>query len=301
MAHSENARHSAGAARLDPGLYMVATPIGAARDITLRGLDILAGADVIAAEDTRTARKLMELHGVAAGGRPFVAYHDHNGAQARPRIMGALAAGQSVAYVSEAGTPMVADPGYQLVRAAISEGRAVFSAPGASAALAALVVSGLPSDRFLFAGFAPNKGEKRRNWLEKQLSVGATLVIYESPKRVHGLLGVLCDLMNEGGEMALCRELTKRHEEIIRGSVEEVLAAIDGRSLKGEIVLVIGPAAEQAPDEDDVETALRVAMRDGSVKTAATEVSAMFGLPRREVYQMALAIAADDDGTEKDE
>lgn len=300
MAQSENARHSAGSDRLDPGLYMVATPIGAARDMTLRGLDILAGADVLAAEDTRTARKLMELHGVPAGGRPFVAYHDHNGAQARPRILGALRDGKSVAYVSEAGTPMVADPGYQLVQAAIAENLPVFSAPGASAALAALVVSGLPSDRFLFAGFPPNKGEKRRSWLVRQIGVGATVVIYESPKRVHGILGTLCEMVKGGAEMALCRELTKRHEEVIRGTVEEVAAAIDGRTLKGEIVLVIGPVAETAPDGDDVETALRLAMRDGSVKTAATEVSAMFGLPRREVYQMALAISAEDDATEDD-
>lgn len=293
MAMSENARSSAGSGTVAPGLHMVATPIGAARDVTLRALDILRDADVIAAEDTRTARKLMELHGVSVAGRPMVAYHDHNGPQARPRLMGVLRDGQSVAYVSEAGTPMVADPGYQLVQAAIEEGFAVYAAPGASAVLSALVVSGLPSDRFLFAGFAPNKGEKRRSWLEDQAAVGATLVLYESPKRVHGLLDVLWEVFGEV-EMALCRELTKRHEEVIRGTVDAVRAAIAYRSLKGEVVLVIGPRAEKALAPEEIETALRSALQTQSVKTAASEVSAQLGLPRRDVYQMALAIAAKD-------
>lgn len=301
MSEQQHEPYSAGSysaslsGKVQPGLHMVATPIGAARDVTLRGLDVLAAADVIAAEDTRTARKLLELHGVPAAGRPFVSYHDHNGPQARPRILEALKAGQVVAYVSEAGTPMVADPGYQLVRAAVAEGYAVFAAPGASAMLAALVVSGLPSDRFLFAGFPPQKGEKRRAWLARQLAVHATTVIYESPKRIHGLLDVLSEIADEFVEIALCRELTKRHEEVVRGTVSEVVTAISGRSLKGEIVLVIGPAADAAPDKADVEGALRQALASQTVKSAAADVSARFELPRRDVYQMALAISQKDD------
>ena len=148
-----------------PGLHLVATPIGAARDITLRALDILAGADVLAAEDTRTLRHLMEIHGIPLGGRPMIAYHDHNGAAARPRLIGLLKEGKSVAYASEAGTPLVADPGYQLARSAIAEGIDVLAAPGASAVLCALTVSGLPSDRFTFLGFLPPKSTARKRML----------------------------------------------------------------------------------------------------------------------------------------
>lgn len=281
---------------IPPGLYMVATPIGAARDVTLRALDILGSADILAAEDTRTARKLMELHAVPVSGRPFLAYHDHNGPEMRPRILAALEAGKSVAYVSEAGTPLVADPGYQLVRAAVDAGFDVRSAPGPSAVLAALVVSGLPSDRFLFAGFPPGRGEKLAKWLENQAAAQATLLLYESPKRVHGLLGLLREKFGDDTPMALCRELTKRYEETIRGTIATVSEAIEGRSLKGEIVLVIGAPAQRAPEAADVEKALIAALQTQKVKAAAAEVAAAYGLPRREVYQMALALGSEDDG-----
>ena len=170
-----------------PGLYFIATPIGAARDITLRALDLLAAADVLVAEDTRTLRHLMDIHGVALGPRPLWAYHDHNGAEVRPRILAALSEGRSVVYASEAGTPLVADPGFQLGRAAIAAGYAVTAAPGPSAVLAALTVSGLPSDRFLFAGFPPATGAARRTWLAEFAQVPATLIFYESPNRVQDL------------------------------------------------------------------------------------------------------------------
>ena len=170
--------------RLEPGLHLIATPIGTARDITLRALDILASADVLAAEDTRSLRHLMEIHGVALGGRPLLAYHDHNGAAMRPRILSALAQGKSVVYASEAGTPLVADPGYQLARAVVADGHVLRAAPGPSAVLAALAVSGLPSDRFLFAGFPPAAGGARATFLAELAGVPATIILFESPRRV---------------------------------------------------------------------------------------------------------------------
>ena len=286
-------RNTSGAAQkttLVPGLYFVATPIGSARDITLRALDILASADVIAAEDTRTARHLMEIHGVPLGDRPLVAYHDHNGPTVRPRLIAALKEGKSVAYVSEAGTPLVADPGFPLGRAVISEGLDVFSAPGASAVLAALAVSGLPSDKFLFAGFAPTSKGARRTWLKEVTNVEATVILYESPKRIHGLLDALCDVMEHDRQIAICRELTKRFEEILRGTLHNVQAAIASRSLKGEIVLVIDRASAREADEFEVATALRDAMGRLRLKDAAAEVAAKYGLARRDVYQMGLAL-----------
>lgn len=275
------------------GLHFVATPIGSARDITLRALDVLAAADVIAAEDTRTARKLMEIHGVKVEGRPMIAYHDHNGAEARPKVLAALEQGKSVAYVSEAGTPLVADPGYQLGRAAIDAGFAVFSAPGASAALAALTVSGLASDRFLFAGFAPSAAGARRKWIEGLDAAGATVILYESPKRVHRLLGELCEILDEGREIALCRELTKRFEEVVRGTCRAVSDQIADRVLKGEVVLVLARAPARVADAVDVDAALKLALRQMPVKAAAAEVSEAFGLSRRDVYQAALRLKED--------
>ncbi|MEM1273003.1 MAG: 16S rRNA (cytidine(1402)-2'-O)-methyltransferase [Pseudomonadota bacterium] len=280
---------------LAPGLYMVATPIGTARDITLRALDILRSVDLLAAEDTRTARKLLELHGVALSGRPIISYHDHNGPEARPRILSALTKGQSVAYMSEAGTPLVADPGYQLVRAAVDADIDVFSAPGASAVLAALTVAGLPTDRFLFAGFPPGRGEKLSRWLDAQATSEATVVFYESAKRIHRLLDVLSEVYGATGQIALCRELTKKHEEVLRGRIGDVSAAIAERTLKGELVVVVGPRLKAIPDDAEIAEALARALQDQSVKTAVAEVAATFGLPRRKVYQMAVAMRRPED------
>jgi 16S rRNA (cytidine1402-2'-O)-methyltransferase len=276
---------------LAPGLYFVATPIGAARDITLRALDILATADVLAAEDTRTLRHLMEIHAVTPGDRPLVAYHDHNGEKVRPRLLAALAAGKSVAYASEAGTPLVADPGYQLARAAIAAGHPVISAPGPSAVLAALTVSGLPSDRFLFAGFPPAAAAARRRWLEDLAGIPATLILYESPKRVQGLLRELRDSLGADRLAAICRELTKRFEEVSRGTLAELAAVFAERTVKGEIVIVIDRAGVLAADPAEVEARLREALRCHSIRDAAAEVSAALGLPRRQVYQTALRLA----------
>lgn len=273
---------------LAPGLYPVATPIGAARDITLRALDVLASADVLAAEDTRTLRHLMEIHGIPLGDRPLVACHDHNEAQATPRLLRAIAEGKSVAYASEAGTPMVSDPGFPLARAAIAEGMAVVAAPGPSAVLCALTVAGLPTDRFLFAGFAPSTKSARRSFLKELAEVQATLVLYESPKRVNQILDDLCEVLGEGRKMALCRELTKRFEEVIRGTTAEVRQICQSRDLRGEIVLVLDRATETAADTATIEVALDRVLGEMSVKDAAAAVAEAFGLPRRDVYQMAL-------------
>ncbi len=279
---------------LAAGLYFVSTPIGAARDITLRALDILRSADVIAAEDTRSLRHLMDIHGVALGDRPLVSYHDHNGERVRPRILSALAAGKSVAYASEAGTPLVADPGYQLGAAAIAAGHPVTAAPGPSAVLAALTVSGLPSDRFLFAGFGPNASGQRRRWLEELRDIPATLVLYESPKRIHGLLGDLITTLGGSRRAAVCRELTKKFEEVTRGTLDEIALAFAGRTVKGEIVVLIDRARSVTVGAADIEAALREALTCQTVKDAAASVAELTGAPKREVYQLALKLAASD-------
>ena len=273
---------------LAPGLYFIATPIGAARDITLRALDILAQADVLAAEDTRTLRHLMEIHGVALGDRPLVAYHEHNNDTALPRLLRAIAAGKSVVYASEAGTPLISDPGFQLSRAAIAEGFKVLSAPGASAVLCALTVSGLPSDRFMFAGFPPATKAARATFLREFVQLQATLILYESPKRVNQLLFDLSDILGEGRKAVVCRELTKRFEEVSRGSLGDLATAFAGRAVKGEIVVLVDRGAVQVADAKTVEQALDQALTHMTMKDAATAVAQAYGLPRRDVYQLAL-------------
>jgi 16S rRNA (cytidine1402-2'-O)-methyltransferase len=274
-----------------PGLHFVATPIGTARDITLRALDTLAGADVLAAEDTRTARKLMELHGIALAGRPLVAYHDHNGPAVRPRLLAALGEGRSVAYVSEAGTPLVADPGFALARAAMAAGYPVHSVPGPSAVLAALTVSGLPTDRFLFAGFLPTKAGERRRTLAELSAVPATLVLFEAPGRAAATLAACAEVLGDR-EAALCRELTKRFEEVRRGPLGALAAAAAAEPPRGEVVLVIDRGRE-APDEAEMEARLGEALKTMSVKDAAAEVADALSLPRRQVYQAALKMGRD--------
>ncbi|MFV2053617.1 16S rRNA (cytidine(1402)-2'-O)-methyltransferase [Aliiroseovarius sp. YM-037] len=275
---------------LSAGLYFVATPIGTARDITLRALDVLASADVIAAEDTRTARKLMELHGVPLGDRQVIAYHDHNGKEVRPRLIALMESGKSLAYASEAGTPLVADPGYALARAAIDAGLSVTSAPGPSAMIAALTIAGLPTDRFFFAGFPPNAAGARQRFLEEVREIPATLCFYESPKRLVGFLETASKVFGPRSA-AVCRELTKKFEEVARGTLPELVDAFADRSIKGEIVVLIDRAGEAAADEMSMETALEVAMQTMSVKDAAATVAEALSLPRRKVYQAALAMA----------
>jgi 16S rRNA (cytidine1402-2'-O)-methyltransferase len=275
---------------LQPGLHFVATPIGAARDITLRALDILAGADVLAAEDTRTLRHLMEMHGVALNGRMVLAYHDHNGDQMRPRLIEALKAGKSVAYASEAGTPLVADPGYQLARAAIDEGLTVLAAPGPSALLCALSVSGLPTDRFFFAGFLSPKSAARKTSLRDLAQVPGSIIFYESPRRIDACLRDMIDTLGPNRQAAICRELTKRFEEILRGTLSELSENLAGRDLKGEIVVVVDRADPVQADAQTVEDALREALKTLSSKDAAAQVAQAFGLTRRDLYQLALSL-----------
>ncbi|MAQ83200.1 MAG: 16S rRNA (cytidine(1402)-2'-O)-methyltransferase [Maritimibacter sp.] len=280
--------------QLPAGLYFVATPLGAARDITLRALDVLASADVLAAEDTRTLRHLMQLHGIAVGDRPMIAYHDHNGAEVRPRLIRMMQEGKSVAYASEAGTPLVADPGYPLARETVSEGIKVVPVPGPSAVTAALTVAGLPTDRFLFAGFPPAAAGARKSWMAEIARVPATLVIYESPKRINRTLYELCEVAGGERQAAVCRELTKRFEETLRGTLADLAAATAERPPKGEIVLVVDRGREEAT-EQDMETALRAALEDMSVKDAAAAVAGALGLPKRDVYQAALRLDRGDD------
>ena len=275
---------------IQPGLHFVATPIGAARDITLRALDILAGADVLAAEDTRTLRHLMEMHGVALNGRIVLAYHDHNGDQMRPRLIEALKAGKSVAYASEAGTPLVADPGFQLARAAIDEGLTVLAAPGPSALLCALSVSGLPTDRFFFAGFLPPKSAARKTSLRDLAQVPGSIIFYESPRRIDACLRDMIETLGPNRQAAICRELTKRFEEILRGTLADLSESLAGRDLKGEIVVVVDRADPVPASAQTVEDALREALKTQSSKDAAAQVAQAFGLTRRDLYQLALSL-----------
>ncbi|MCA0905791.1 16S rRNA (cytidine(1402)-2'-O)-methyltransferase [Ruegeria marisrubri] len=276
--------------RLAAGLYFVATPIGTARDITLRALDVLASADVIAAEDTRSLRRLMEIHGIPLEGRHIQAYHDHSGAGARGRLMDALAQGQSVAYASEAGMPLIADPGYDLGKQAAEAGHMVTCAPGASAAITALTLAGLPTDSFFFAGFLPNASGARRTRIEALKNIPGTLVFYESPKRVSASLADLAECLGADRQAALCRELTKKFEEIRRGSLADLAAEIQEKPVKGEIVLLVDRGHSQSVNESDVEEALKRALETHSVRDAADLVSEMYDLPRRPIYQKALKL-----------
>ncbi|MFD0859665.1 16S rRNA (cytidine(1402)-2'-O)-methyltransferase [Roseovarius aquimarinus] len=286
---------------LAPGVYLVATPLGAARDITLRALDILASADMLAAEDTRSLRKLLDIHAVPLGDRPLLAYHDHNGDKMRPKILAALAEGKSVAYASEAGTPMVADPGFDLARAAIAEGHGLISAPGPSAVIAALTLSGLPTDRFLFAGFLPNTASARKSALRALAETPATLAFYESPKRVAAMLRDAAAVLGGERRAALCRELTKKFEEVMRGTLAELAEEIAANPRKGEMVVLIDRAGERSVNLSDVERSLEVTMRDMSVRDAADKVSHDLGMKRREVYQIALRLGGGGtDGAGKD-
>lgn len=275
---------------LAPGLYLVATPIGAARDVTLRALDVLAAADILAAEDTRQTRKLLDIHGIRRDARSILPYHDHNGPAQRPRLLAALAEGRSVALVSDAGTPLVADPGYRLATEAIAAGHAVHAVPGASALLAALAVAGLPTDRFLFAGFLPPRAAARDRALESLAAVPATLVFYESPRRLGASLAAMARTLGAQRGCAVCRELTKRFEEVRRGALAELAAAYAVDIPKGEIVVVVGPPVPAETDATALDAALAAALEAASVKDAAAQVAATLGLPRRAVYARALEL-----------
>jgi len=280
---------------LPPGLHLVATPIGNLRDITLRALEVLAAADLIACEDSRVSRKLLDHYGITT---PLTPYHDHNAAATRPKLLARLAAGAAVALVSDAGTPLISDPGFKLAREAREAGHAVTALPGPSAALAALAVCGLPTDRFFFEGFLPPKQGQRRARITELARVPATLVLFETGPRI---AAALADLTAGLGprEAAVCRELTKLHEEVRRGGLETLArhyAAADPP--RGEIVVVLAPpaAGEDSANAADVETLLRQALGRLSVKEAVSEIATVTGRPRREVYRRALALAQENEG-----
>jgi 16S rRNA (cytidine1402-2'-O)-methyltransferase len=278
------------APKAEPGLYLVATPIGNLGDISLRALEVLAAADVIACEDTRVTRKLTERYGIAT---PLTAYHEHNAAEARPKILTRLAQGQTVALVSDAGTPLISDPGYKLVRAAVDADHTVVALPGASAVLGALGVAGLPTDRFFFEGFLPVKQVGRQKRIAEIAAIPATLVLFESGPR---LAVALADLAAGLGPRlaAICRELTKLHEEVRRGDLATLAQDYAaGAETRGEIVIVIAPPAEDETDAVDLDDLLRRALTRVSVKDAVGEVALATGRPRREVYQRALELEKD--------
>lgn len=276
------------APRLAPGLYVVATPIGNLGDITLRALEILGGAGLVLCEDTRVTRKLFDRYHLAP---KLLAYHDHNAASVRPRALEELAKGSAVALVSDAGTPLVSDPGYKLVAAAVEAGHQVFPIPGASAALAALVAAGLPSDRFFFEGFLPPKSGARKARLAELREIPATLIFYESGPR---LAESLADMMALGErDVAVCRELTKAFEEIRRGPLTELAAHYQNAGApKGEIVVVVAPPGEAAPmNMDELDARIKSAMKKLSLKDASAAIAAETGVSRKEVYARALALA----------
>lgn len=269
-----------------PGLYLVATPIGNLRDITLRALDVLGAADLVLAEDTRVAAKLLTAYGLK---RPLERYDEHSAERSAPRALEALAAGRVVALVSDAGTPLVSDPGYRLVLQAVEQGAAVHPIPGPSSVLAALTLAGLPSDRFLFAGFPPPKSAARRAWLEGLAPVRATLILFESGPRLRASLADMAAVLGPR-PAAVARELTKLYEECVRGPLDAL--ATDPRldAPRGEIVVVIGPGAEAESTPADADAALAEALERLSPAEAASEVARALGLPRRDLYRRAIAM-----------
>jgi len=274
---------------VEPGLHLVATPIGRLADITLQALHVLASADLVLCEDTRVSRKLLDHYGFS---KTLWAYHDHNAAEQRPKVMAKLRAGAIVALISDAGTPLISDPGYKLVREATDKGLHVTSAPGASALLTALQLAALPTDRFAFLGFLPPRSAGRKRALKDWRETPATLVIYDTAKRIEAVLQDAADVLGDR-PAAIARELTKRHEEAVRGTLASLASSVAAGEvvLKGEFVLVIGPPdAEAAAATLDLDAELKAAMANNSVKDAVRLVSGAHGLERRKVYARALEL-----------
>jgi 16S rRNA (cytidine1402-2'-O)-methyltransferase len=278
---------------LPPGLHLVATPIGNLRDITLRALEALAAADLIACEDTRHSRKLLDRYDIKT---PVTPYHEHNAAAVRPKLVARLSQGAAIALISDAGTPLVSDPGYKLVREARNAGSAVSALPGPSAVLAAIIVSGLPTDRFLFEGFLPVKEAARRARIAALKSIPATLVLFETPVRLGAALADLAAGLG-AREAAVCRELTKLHEEVRRGDLATLAQDYGAHpDVRGEIVIVVAPPQRETESSmADLDSLLRVALNRVSLKEAVAEVGAATGSPRRLIYQRALALRTEND------
>ena len=275
---------------LMPGLYLVATPIGNLRDISLRGLDVLRGVDVIACEDTRVSQKLLKRYGIE---RPLIAYHDHNADRQRPVLLDQLTAGKKIALISDAGTPLIADPGHKLVRDAVAAGHAVTTIPGANAVLSALQLSGLPSDQFCFMGFLPPKSAARRTALGVCAAWPVTLVFYEGVSRLPESLADMAAVLGPDRPAAVLRELTKLYEEGRRGTLGHLADHYHEHGPpKGEIVIVIGPpeAGAEAIDVDGLDQALQKALAETTIRDAVDQITARTGLPRKKVYARALAL-----------
>jgi 16S rRNA (cytidine1402-2'-O)-methyltransferase len=271
-------------APLAPGLYIVATPIGNLRDITLRALDVLAAADIVLVEDTRVSGKLLSAYGLKA---KLERYDEHAAERARPKVLQALAEGKRVALISDAGTPLVSDPGYRLVREAIAQGSAVIPIPGASSVMAALTVSGLPTDRFLFAGFPPPKSAARRTFLAELAPIRASLIFFEGGSRLAASLADMAAVFGPR-EAMVGRELTKLYETCIRGPLDVLAADPALATPKGEMVIVVAPHADEAATPQDADAALTEALTRVGPAEAASEVAAALGLNRRELYRRAL-------------
>jgi 16S rRNA (cytidine1402-2'-O)-methyltransferase len=292
------AGHLLAAPKAVPGLHLVSTPIGNLGDITLRALETLAGVDIIACEDTRITRRLTERYGISALLKP---YHEHNAALARPKILERLAQGSSIALVSDAGTPLISDPGFKLVREVCAAGHQVIALPGPSSVLAALAVAALPTDRFFFEGFLPPKETARRARLAELARIDATLVMFESGNRVEDTLRDLADVMG-ARDAAICRELTKLYEEVRRAPLPELAKSAGALETRGEFVLVIGPPAASAGimGQDDLDELLRSALKRDSVKDAVAHAVEVSGRPRREIYARALELARQDHARDGD-
>ncbi len=270
---------------LVPGLYLVATPIGNLADFTLRAISTIARADVVCCEDTRHSRQLLLQYGIDRSLRPF---HEHNEDRELPRVLVEIAAGQTVALISDAGTPLVSDPGFKLVRSAVAAGHRVVSIPGPAAPLAALACCGLPTDRFLFAGFLPPKQAARRNRLAELARVKATLVFFEAPSRVAGALADMAAMLGSEREAAVARELTKLHEEVVHGKLGELARRAAAEEARGEFVLLVGPPARSEISDEFITARLEQSLADNSVRDASREVAEALGVPKSRVYDLAV-------------
>lgn len=280
--------------KLDSGLHILATPIGTANDITIRALNILRDADILVAEDTRVLRKLMEIHGINLNGRKILSYHDHNGEVQRPKLIALIKEGKVLAYASDAGTPLIADPGFSLTKLAIQNNIRVHAAPGANALLTALCLAGLPTDNFFFGGFLGSKSSQRIKNLQKIQNLDATIVYYESPKRTLSTLKDISKIFGNDRLISVCREMTKKFEEVIRGTVDQVIDEIKSRhSFKGEVVIVLGPPTKKEISDEEIYSALQIALQEYRIKDAATQISEQFGVPKKRSYEMALRIKAE--------
>lgn len=268
------------------GLYIVATPIGNMSDITLRALETLAGVDVIACEDTRVSGKLLKRYSIDT---PLVSYHEHNASRIGPSLIARLQSGASVALISDAGTPLISDPGHRLVVDARAAGIRVVPIPGASASIAALSAGGMPVDSFLFEGFLPSKSVARKKRLEQLARIPATLILYESPNRLEACLQDIADCLGTQRRVAICREISKLHEEFVSDTAEELASRYRGRKVKGEIVLLVEPS--QGQNAINVVELLSGLLEEMSVSRAASEAASITGLPKRDIYQQALELA----------